>query len=447
MRTGLVLPRLSLILLLASLIGGCRAASSRIAEPLAQATDAPSVTLINGKWFDGSRFTERTMYMSRGAFTARTAQKSDSIIDLRGGYVVPPFAEAHNHNFDASSPETAKVLIAKYMKDGVFYGQNPSNLLRARRGLVGFINVPTGIDVTFSNAGLTGPGGHPIGLYLRNLSRGGMALTDTNSTEGFIWFIANRAELAQKWPSILAGKPDFIKVMLLYSDEYEKRLNDTSAFNWRGIDPKLVPEIVRRAHDAGLRVMAHVETAADFRNALNAGVDQIGHTPGFRGNEQTKWPHLEPYEISDADAEKAARQGTYVVTTLSGITGFSPSGPDSLLRRRADSLFIRNLRMMKKHGVRVIVGSDSYRNTSVPEAVYLASLGVYTNAELLKLWSEDTPRAIFPNRRIGRLAPGYEASFLVLDSDPLADFSNVKSIGLRVKQGFTIRDPSATASR
>ena len=426
-----------------AMVVGLHSANPRVAEPAAQTTDEPSVKLANGKWFDGSSFSTRTMYMSRGVFTAAPAERSDSVIDLRGGFVVPPFAEAHNHNFDASSPETAKALVAKYMKDGVFYGQNPSNVLRARRGLEGFVNVPSGIDVTFSNAGLTGPGGHPIGLYLRNLNRGGMSLSDTNSTEGFIWFIADRADLARKWPAILAGKPDFIKVMLLYSDEYQKRLKDSAYFNWRGIDPELVPEIVKRAHAAGLRVMAHVESAVDFRNALEAGVDQIGHTPGFRGTGQGKLPpRLEPYELSDADAARAAKHGTFVVTTLGEVAGISPTGPDSVTRRRADSLFTRNLQMMKKHGVRVIVGSDSYRNTSVPEAMYLASLGVYSNAELLKMWSEETSRAIFPNRRIGRLEPGYEASFLVLDADPIADFSNVKSIRLRVKQGITIPDPS-----
>jgi imidazolonepropionase-like amidohydrolase len=184
--------------------------------------------------------------------------------------------------------------------------------------------------------------------------------------------------------------------------------------------------------------MAHVETAADFRKALESGVDQIGHMPGFRGNEQTKLPSVAPYELSDADAESAARQGTFVVTTLGGVAAIPPNGPDSVMRRTADSLFARNLRMLKRHRVRVIIGSDSYRTTSVPEAIYLASLGVYSNAELLKLWTGETPRAIFPNRRIGRLAPGYEASFLVLDKDPTANFSNVKTIRLRVKQGFTI---------
>ncbi|MDP9177796.1 MAG: hypothetical protein M3O61_08965 [Gemmatimonadota bacterium] len=206
--------RISLILAGVLVVVGCHRPAPRFVP--ARTTDAPSVTLTNGKWFDGSGFTDRTMYMSRGVFTEAAAGKSDSVIDLRGGYVAPPFAEAHNHNFDASSPETATALVAKYMKEGVFYGQNPSNVLRARRGLAGFINLPNGIDVTFSNAGLTGPGGHPIGLFLRNLSRGGMLPTDTNSTDGFIWNIANRADLARKWPSILAGKPDFIKVMLLY---------------------------------------------------------------------------------------------------------------------------------------------------------------------------------------------------------------------------------------
>jgi hypothetical protein len=408
----------------------------------AQTTDAPSVTLINGLWFDGTRFTPRTVRMSHGVFEA-SEQKSDSVIDLKGGYVVPPFAEAHNHNIDAGSPAAAKTLVWKYFKDGVFYAQNPSNVLRARRGLVGFINVPTGIDATFSNAGLTGPGGHPIGLFLRNLGRGVMLATDTNTTEGFLWIIRDRNDLDRKWPAILASKPDFIKVMLLYSDEYRKRLNDSAYFNWRGIDPEIVRVIVERAHASGLRVMAHVESAADFRNALAAGVDMIGHMPGFRGNEQTKLPDVSTYEISDADAERAKRQHTYVVTTLGGIQQIPLDGPDSLasLRRKADSLFARNLRMLKKHEVRVIVGSDSYRETSVPEAIYLSSLHVYDNAELLRLWTEDTPRAIFPNRRIGRLAPGYESSFILLDKDPLADFANVKTIRLRVKQGFTIAEP------
>jgi hypothetical protein len=375
------------------------------------------------------------MYSVGGIFSAAPGKGVDSVIDLQGGYVVPPFAEAHNHNIDGSSPETARAIVAKYLRDGVFYGQNPCNVLRARDGLAGLINVPKGIDATFSNACLTAPGGHPLGLYFRNLARGGMLPTDSNSTEGFLWTIADHDDLERKWPRILASRPDFIKTVLLYSDEYDRRRTDTAYFNWRGLNPALLPEIVQRAHTAGLRVMTHIETAADFHNALVAGTDQIGHTPGFRGNEKTQLPSITPYLISDADAGLAARQGVYVVTTLGDAQTISPTGPDSIFRRRLDSLATINLTTLKKHGARIAVGSDSYRNTSVPEAMYLASRGVFSNAEVLRLWTEETARAIFPHRSIGRLAPGYEASLLVLSGDPLADFSNVKRILLRMKQG------------
>jgi imidazolonepropionase-like amidohydrolase len=50
-----------------------------------------------------------------------------------------------------------------------------------------------------------------------------------------------------------------------------------------------------------------------------------------------------------------------------------------------------------------------------------------------------TPRANFPERRIGALEEGYEASFLVLREDPLADMSATRSISLRVRQGVPIQ--------
>jgi imidazolonepropionase-like amidohydrolase len=390
---------------------------------------------VNGHWFDGTRFQDGTRYSAGGNFVKAPAHRPDSVVDLGGGYVVPPFGEAHNHNIDASSDSGARALVTRYLRDGVFYAQNPCNVVRARRGLMGFINLPSGIDATFSNACITAPGGHPMGLYLRNLARGGMLPTDSNSTEGFLWTVRDREDLNRKWPLILASKPDFVKTMLLYSEEYERRKNDSAFFNWRGLDPAVLTQVVRLAHAAGLRVMTHIETAADFRNALLAGADEIGHTPGFRGNEKTQLPDLTPYLISDADAREAARRGVFVITTLGGAQTISRTGPDSVFRRRLDSLATTNLRTLKRHGVQIAIGSDSYRNTSVPEAMYLSSLGVFSNAELLNLWTDVTARAIFPRRKLGRLAPGYEASMLVLDANPLTDFQSVRRIRMRVKQG------------
>ena len=57
----------------------------------------------------------------------------------------------------------------------------------------------------------------------------------------------------------------------------------------------------------------------------------------------------------------------------------------------------------------------------------------------VQLWFLDTPRAIFPHRKIGRLADGYEASFIVLGGNPFDSFDALRDIRLRVKQGCVLR--------
>ncbi len=74
----------------------------------------------------------------------------------------------------------------------------------------------------------------------------------------------------------------------------------------------------------------------------------------------------------------------------------------------------------------------------VEYVLYISKLGVFSNLEMLKIRTEDTPQAIFPNRKVGRLREGYEASFLVLNGNPIKDFERVKDIRLRFKQGFPI---------
>jgi imidazolonepropionase-like amidohydrolase len=122
-----------------------------------------------------------------------------------------------------------------------------------------------------------------------------------------------------------------------------------------------------------------------------------------------------------------------VVTTLLGASQL-----DGTRRAQQDALNTRNLRRLLGHHVAIALGSDSYRQDTLPEAQYLASLHAVGNATLLKMWTETTAAAIFPGRRIGRLRGGYEASFLVLAGNPLKDFANVTHISRRVKQGRTL---------
>lgn len=385
------------------------------------------IAFTNGSWFNGASFETRTGYSIGGRLTFRRPTHIDRTIDLKGGFVIPPFGEAHNHNVEPINKVDA--LIARYLQHGIFYVKNPNSLARDRPTISLKINRPQSIDVVFSNGGLTGSGGHPVEIPERVIKRGLWTAADADG--GFYYTIDDKEQLDIKWPSIIATKPDFIKTYLLYSEDYSKRRNDPHFMYWRGLDPALLPLIVKRAHAAGLRVSTHIESAADFHNALVAGVDEINHMPGFRMGSDVDQHSVSEFELSEADARLAARRGTFVVTTLLGAT----QQTDPKLRKQQDLLNSRNLSLLLKHHVKVALGSDSYRDDTVPEALYIHSLRVADNRTLLNMWCSITAETIFPHRKLGYLKEGYEASFLVLASNPLDDFTAVEHIMFRLKQG------------
>jgi imidazolonepropionase-like amidohydrolase len=120
------------------------------------------------------------------------------------------------------------------------------------------------------------------------------------------------------------------------------------------------------------------------------------------------------------------------------ITTVTQHGDSSVTARLMKDQYAHNIDVLRRHGVPLLLGSDNMGGTAVTEAETLARSGLFTPLELLRMWSVATPRAIFPNRRIGALDDGYEASFLVLSGNPLEDFRNTRAIVRRVKQGVPI---------
>lgn len=98
----------------------------------------------------------------------------------------------------------------------------------------------------------------------------------------------------------------------------------------------------------------------------------------------------------------------------------------------------RLFKQMRRAGGRLAVGSDIYGRTLGDELAYLHDNRIFDNLTLLKIAAEITPQVVFPQRRIGRLRAGYEASFLVLGGDPIEDFAHTKKISLRIKQGVLL---------
>ncbi|MEM8962670.1 MAG: amidohydrolase [Acidobacteriota bacterium] len=405
--------------------------------------DEPEIVeLVNGHWFNGEDFVAKTFYIVSGTLTESKPPLIDRRVDLEGGWIVPPYGEAHNHNIVQLSHLEQK--IREYLAAGVFYVKIANSVREYTSKIRDRLNQPDSLDVVFANGGITASNGHPVRLYedrLRHHMYRGVERFWFNDRAYFI--IENEADLETKWPKIQATPPDFIKTFLLYSEEFATRRDDPTYSGRKGLDPKLLPKIVAKAHAEGLRVSTHVETATDFRHALDAGTDEIAHLPGYKIPEQYD---VSTFQISPADAKRAAERGTVVVTTTI-LAKLKTKDPERLALTQRNQ--VRNLRLLDTAGVPIAIGSDRFDLTSVDEALYLKEIDALDNLALLRHWCESTAQSIFPERPIGRLADGFEASFLVLGGNPIEDFQHVLDIRRGFKQGVeldywhTASDPAA----
>lgn len=394
-----------------------------------------NLAFTGGNWFDGRGFSRRTFYSSAGYFTSRKPGRIDQTIDLKNWFIVPPFGEAHNHNVDFSSEEQWSRIKEMYLRNGIFYAKNPMNLKRAATPLAGRINIPSSLDVSFAHAGLTVTDGHPMGLIKRNIERGGMLPSDIDG--GFAWLIDTQEDLNRKWPKIVAEKPDFIKTILVYSEEYEKRKSDPKYFSWKGLKLQVVRQHL--PHVGGERALF---SETHLNGSSNRGYDR---DLALRRKSRVTFRDSVTIEIRITGGRvvvlrSKSRQVVNLINARSH--GMMKIGCGFHVRRYAQPGTVctsRDVRqqcgVLHRHGVKIAIGSDSFRQTSQPEALAIHRLGAFDSLTLLKLWCENTAWTIFPKRRIGHLKEGYEASFVALADDPLKDFANVKRIELRVKQG------------
>ena len=340
-----------------------------------------------GRWFDGTAFVPRPVWAD-GARLAFSRPAVADVVDIGGGYVVPPYGDGHTHWLE---PDRVDTYVADCVRDGVLYVKDHATSPRLRAA------VPDGpVTYVAANQGFTSPDGHPFPLFAQLAEIGVHA-------EDAAYGVASEADVDRVWPEFLAGAPDFVKVFL-----------------GRGIDPALVPGIVRRAHAASLRVSAHTETAADVAVAVSSGVDDLAHLPFAMADDP------ERCRIADGDVAAAGRRRMTVATTLQWL---DEEGPDERLDVTRD-----NVARLRAAGAVLTVGTDIFRATARIEADLLARYGLLGGPlDLLRAWCVDTPRAVVPDA--GALRDGAAATFLVLGADPLADFAATADIRLRVRNG------------
>ena len=385
-----------------------------------------------GAWFDGDLFRVMDVYTVGDQLTLRRPDEVSATQDLTGRFVVPPFGEAHNHNLPGAPTEEA---VSRYLDEGVFYVMIQGNTPGARPELADIVNRDRSVDAVFANGLFTAPGGHPSALVTRNLEAGIMEPADLDG--GFLLPVAAESDIDRLWQqSVERQAPDFIKVVLVYTEDRQRGLPRPTDGDRHGLTPKLVSAIVERAHAAGLRVSAHVESAIDFQVAIEAGVDIVAHMPGF-------WPDPNRltrngagiYRIDEASARAAGARGVAVITTLGeGLRNIAEDPSLAPYREELLDVYRHNIGVLRENGAQIAIGSDQFGGSSIEEALELERSGLLRGASLLRALTLDTVAVVFPNRVVGPVE-GARADFIVLSQNPLDTFSGITSIERRVKGG------------
>ncbi|NNE05694.1 MAG: hypothetical protein HKN15_08240 [Xanthomonadales bacterium] len=412
--------------------------ASLVFTPVLAQVDAPVIRYAGGKIFDGEAFHARDLCV-RATELVACPSSPDVEVSVDGTFLTPPLGDAHTHHFDGPGTLAWHTSIA--FKSGMFYAMNMTAATSQVAQIRDLLGGPDQVDAISSTGGITGPDSHPAEIY-EALALGAYSYEDQlrradeirasrKVADDAYYVIESDEQLARKWPVILAGAPDFIKVFLRSSERYDEGYGKWGPGG--GLDPRLLPLVRERSRAAGLRLAVANSSIGDFRASLAAEADIITHLPCYQDSSQDP---TSPYYDTDSaeeclisrpEAEQAAAQDMSVVLI---VTEWAKDRPAEQVQWER-----QNLETLRAAGVQLAIGSNAYGSTLTEGLIAGMSKGFLPPAELLRIATMDTPSLIYPERELGCLDVGCEASFIAFAGNPLDDAQQLENIVLRVKDG------------
>jgi imidazolonepropionase-like amidohydrolase len=187
---------------------------------------------------------------------------------------------------------------------------------------------------------------------------------------------------------------------------------------------------VEEAHKAGRKVTAHAYSPRAIANALDASVDSIEHGSLINGDL----------------AERMAREGKYLVPTLSVYRAMAERGPqlgtaDYIVRKTAVVVEAsrRALALALEAGVPLATGTDcgspGHPHGSLAEEVIALVEAGARPAQAIRFATAGGADLLGLADEVGTLTPGKRADLVAVAEDPLRDPRALRSVRLVLKDG------------
>jgi imidazolonepropionase-like amidohydrolase len=408
-----------------------------------------AATLIHaGSVIDGvsdRALTERTVVVDGGRITAieagyRAPGPGDTLIDLRGGTLLPGLMDMHVH---LTSEYSRSAELDRFKKDGTDVALDGA-VYAQRTLLAGFTTVRDLGDsfrasIALRNAINAGklPGPRIFASGKSIATTGGHA----DPTNGWAAHLGGRVGPTE---GVVDGPWDAAEAVRQRYKEGSDTIKITAtggvlSIAKSGLNPQFTEEeiraVVATARDYGFKVAAHAHGAEGMKRAVRAGVDTIEHGTF----------------MDDETMALMKQKGTFYVPTISAgrwvfdrskEAGFFPE----IVRPKAASVGPQIQSTFAKAwraGVPILFGTDtgvSAHGDNGREFRYMVEAGMPPMAAIQSATSA-TARFLEIDDRLGSVQVGKIADLVGVPGDPLADITVMERVNLVIKDGVVHKAP------